>query len=196
VRRNGLQDSALDTIQDRLGQASQARAQEAAGGETRYAGDADLTDEQIAAQPFPLYRQGLGKLAGFFARTRAVGLERLSEGAGQCLVQDQQVDLVGAELAGALVEAVQCLVVAVVADPDLGLQQDGGAAGCGGVHGLAYLALVAVGGGGVDVPVAGLQRRGDRRAGVVRRCLEHAEADCGQFDAVVQRDTGDLLAHD
>ena len=58
VRRNGLQDSALDTIQDRLRQASEARAQEAAGGEIRYAGDADLTDEQIAAQPFPLYREG------------------------------------------------------------------------------------------------------------------------------------------
>lgn len=58
VRRNGLQDSALDTIQDRLQQASEARAQEAAGGEVRYAGDADLTDEQIAAQPFPLYREG------------------------------------------------------------------------------------------------------------------------------------------
>jgi len=58
VRRNGLQDSALATIQDRLRQASQARAQEAAGGGIRYAGDADLTDEEIAAQPFPLYRQG------------------------------------------------------------------------------------------------------------------------------------------
>jgi hypothetical protein len=36
-------------------------------------------------------------------------------------VQDQQVDLVDSELAGAFVEAVQGLVVAVVADPDLGL---------------------------------------------------------------------------
>lgn len=58
VRRNGLQNSAVATIQDRLDQASEARAQEAAGGEIRYAGDADLTDEQIAAQPFPLYREG------------------------------------------------------------------------------------------------------------------------------------------
>ncbi|WP_220388488.1 alpha/beta hydrolase [Rhodococcus globerulus] len=58
VRRNGLQDCALDTIQDRLRQASDARAQAAAGNEVRYAGDADLTDEQIAAQPFPLYREG------------------------------------------------------------------------------------------------------------------------------------------
>jgi uncharacterized protein len=58
VRRNGLQDSALDTIQERLQQASAARAQEAAGEEVLYAGDADLTDEQIANQPFDLYRQG------------------------------------------------------------------------------------------------------------------------------------------
>ncbi len=58
VRRNGLQNSQVDTIPDRLQQASAARAQEAAGGAVRYAGDADLTDEQIAAQPFALYREG------------------------------------------------------------------------------------------------------------------------------------------
>ena len=48
----------MDTIQDRLRAATEARALEAAGGEVRYGGDADLTDEQIAAQPFALYRQG------------------------------------------------------------------------------------------------------------------------------------------
>ncbi|WP_323147012.1 alpha/beta hydrolase [Pseudomonas marginalis] len=58
VRRNGYVDSQLDTIQDRLKQASEARALEAAGGEVRYSGDANLTEEQIAKLPFDLYRQG------------------------------------------------------------------------------------------------------------------------------------------
>ena len=58
VRRNGYADSQLDTIQLRLQQASAARAQEAAGGDVLYSGDANLTDEQIASLPFDLYRQG------------------------------------------------------------------------------------------------------------------------------------------
>lgn len=70
VRRNGMQDSQLDTIQKRLKDASDARAKEVAGrsiparthemtgGNILYAGDADMTDEQIEALPFDLYRQG------------------------------------------------------------------------------------------------------------------------------------------
>ena len=57
-------------------------------------------------------------------------------------------------LRGALVEAVQGLVVAVVADPDLGLQEDVGPVEARAVDRLTDLALVAVGGGGVDVAVA------------------------------------------
>jgi hypothetical protein len=58
VRRNGYMDSQLATIQERLKQASDARAQEAAGGKIIYAADTTLSDEQIAKLPFDLYRQG------------------------------------------------------------------------------------------------------------------------------------------
>lgn len=58
VRRNGFKDSQLDTVQQRLQQASDARAQEAAGGKILYVGDANLTEEQVAMLPFDLYRQG------------------------------------------------------------------------------------------------------------------------------------------
>lgn len=58
VRRNGYGDSQLNTIQERLQQASSARAQEVAGGKILYSGDANLSDEQIAKLPFDLYRQG------------------------------------------------------------------------------------------------------------------------------------------
>ncbi|WP_372399910.1 alpha/beta hydrolase [Azospirillum sp. HJ39] len=58
VRRNGYADSQRATIQDRLRQASNARAQEVASGDVLYSGDANLSDAQIAALPFDLYRQG------------------------------------------------------------------------------------------------------------------------------------------
>ena len=58
VRRNGFADSQLASVQQRLQQASDARAQEMAGGKILYAGDADMTDAQIAALPFEMYRQG------------------------------------------------------------------------------------------------------------------------------------------
>jgi uncharacterized protein len=58
VRRNGFMDSGLSTIQDRLKQASDARALEAAGGEPRYAADTKITDEMADKMPFDLYREG------------------------------------------------------------------------------------------------------------------------------------------
>ncbi len=58
VRRNGFQNSGLATVQQRLKQASDARAQEAAGGKIIYAGVASITDEEIAKTPTDLYREG------------------------------------------------------------------------------------------------------------------------------------------
>lgn len=57
VRRNGFEDSQLSSIQERLQQASDARAQEASGN-IIYANATSLTDEQIAKLPFEMYRQG------------------------------------------------------------------------------------------------------------------------------------------
>jgi fermentation-respiration switch protein FrsA (DUF1100 family) len=58
VRKNGFMNSQVSTIQERLKQASEARAQEAAGGEVRYAADTEITDEMADKMPFDLYREG------------------------------------------------------------------------------------------------------------------------------------------
>ncbi len=58
VRRNGFMDSQLDSIQKRLQQASDARSQEATGGEIIYVAEAKPTDEEIAKLPYDLYREG------------------------------------------------------------------------------------------------------------------------------------------
>lgn len=58
VRRNGFQNSQLKTIQERLKQASDARAQEAAGGKILYSGVASITDEEIEKTSTDLYREG------------------------------------------------------------------------------------------------------------------------------------------
>lgn len=70
VRRNGFQNSQLETIQERLKKASDARAQEVAngnipvdkrietGGKPIYSGVASITDEEIAKTATDLYREG------------------------------------------------------------------------------------------------------------------------------------------
>jgi fermentation-respiration switch protein FrsA (DUF1100 family) len=58
VRRNGFQNSQLNTIQERLNQASDAREQEAAGGKVLFSGVASITDEEIAKTSTDLYREG------------------------------------------------------------------------------------------------------------------------------------------
>lgn len=58
VRRNGFQRSQVSTIRERLQQATDARAREAAGGEITYVGTANPTDEEIAKITTDLYREG------------------------------------------------------------------------------------------------------------------------------------------
>lgn len=58
VRRNGFQNSQLATVQERLKKATDARAQEAAGGKIIYAGVESISDEEIAKTSTDLYREG------------------------------------------------------------------------------------------------------------------------------------------
>ncbi|WP_426791693.1 alpha/beta hydrolase [Sphingobacterium sp. WOUb80] len=67
VRRHGFQNSQLSTVEQRLKQASDARAQEAAGGAIRYSGIASITDQEIAKTPTDLYREGFE----YYYRTHA-----------------------------------------------------------------------------------------------------------------------------
>ncbi len=58
VRRNGFMNSQVATIQERLQQASDARALEAAEKEIRYTANVVITDEMADKMPFDLYREG------------------------------------------------------------------------------------------------------------------------------------------
>ncbi len=58
VRRNGFMNSQLNTIQERLAQASEARALEVQTGKILYMGEGEVTDEMADKMPFDLYREG------------------------------------------------------------------------------------------------------------------------------------------
>ena len=51
VRRNGFQDSQINTIQQRLTQAAEARNEEAKG-KVLYTGEMNISDEEAAKLPF------------------------------------------------------------------------------------------------------------------------------------------------
>lgn len=79
VRRNGFQDSQINTIEERLKQAADARNQELSGGEILYAGDMpQMTPEQVAKLPFDLYREGYNYYAVDYRHPRATGRYTMS----------------------------------------------------------------------------------------------------------------------
>lgn len=58
VRRNGFKNSQINSVAQRMKQASDARKQEAEGGEMLFSGVASITDEEIAKTSTDLYREG------------------------------------------------------------------------------------------------------------------------------------------
>ncbi len=119
---------------------------------------------------------------------RAVSAQGAVEALGQGLVEQEQVDLVDAELLGGLLEPVEGLVVAVVADPQLRLDEHLTPVKTGVPDGVADTGLVAVGGGGVDVPIPDPQRLRHCGRGLLGRRLEDPEPERGQRDLIVQSD--------
>lgn len=58
VRKNGFLNSQINTIQERLQEASNARTQEASGGEIMYSGVDGITDQELTKVSTVFYRQG------------------------------------------------------------------------------------------------------------------------------------------
>src|SRR3954469_4632682 len=121
---------------------------------------------------------------------RPVRFEGAVERRRQRLMEEQQVDLLDAELARALRERVQGRVVPVVADPHLRFEEDLVAGKAGATEAFTDLALVGVRGGRVDQPVPRREGGLDGTHGLRRRALEHAESNRRQLHAVVEGDRG------
>ena len=120
------------------------------------------------------------------------GDEVAARSRGQRPVDQEQVDVVGAELLQGLLECRPDLVRLALGVGELGGDPDGVAIQRGVAHRVADALLVAVHLGGVDVAVADLERERGRLSGVRRRDLEDAEAELGDRAAVVEGDRGDL----
>ena len=116
----------------------------------------------------------------------AVGAVVVAEG----LVDEQQVDVVGAQAAQGAVDGAGGALVPGVGDPHLGGDEDVLAGQSTGGDGRAHALLVAVGLGGVDVAVADLEGLEHGALGLLRRGQEDAVADLRDVDAVVESDGG------
>ena len=105
-------------------------------------------------------------------------------------MDEQQVDVVGAQAAQGAVDGAGGALVPGVGDPHLGGDEDVLAGQSTGGDGRAHALLVAVGLGGVDVPVADLEGLEHGPLGLLRRGQEDAVADLRDVHAVVESDGG------
>src|SRR5580693_1670097 len=103
-------------------------------------------------------------------------------------VDQEQVDVLGAESLERPFESLAGIVGLVRVVAQLAGDEDLTAVQARPRDGVAYLALVAVHLGGVDVPVPGLKRRAHRGRRVLRLNLEDTEAELRNGLTVVQRD--------
>ena len=108
-------------------------------------------------------------------------------------MDQEQVDVVGAQAAQGVIDGARGGLVPGVGDPDLGGQEDVLSRQAGGGDGGAHPLLVAIGLGGVDVPVADLEGLEHCALGLLGRGLEDAVPDLRDDDAVVDSDGGDRL---
>ena len=111
-----------------------------------------------------------------------VGAVVVAEG----LVDQQQVQVIGAQLAHGLLNGGLGLLIARVGDPDLGGQEEFLPGQAALRQRRADALLIVIGLGGVDAAVAHIDGVQHAALGVLRRGLIHAVAQLRHFDAVVQ----------
>jgi hypothetical protein len=111
-------------------------------------------------------------------------------------VDQVQVDVVQAQPFEGPLERSSGVGLTRVLNPELGRHEDLVARDAAAAHGATNGLLVLIGGGRVDEPVTHVERGRHGPLGVLRRDLEHAEAEDRHLDTVVQRDCGDLRLHD
>jgi len=105
-------------------------------------------------------------------------------------VDQEQVDVIGAQCLQAVVERPARVVREVVRVAQLGGEEDLAAGHAGLGDRLADFLLVPVRLRGVDMPVADLQGGAHGRGGLARRDQEHPETELRDHPAVVQHDCG------
>ena len=117
--------------------------------------------------------------------------ERVAKG----LMQQHEVQVVGAQLAQGVLHRGSRGTLTVVLDPDLRGEKDVRAVHARGLDGSPYLLLVEVALRRVDVPIAHLKGVADAALALIRRHLVHAVAELRHLHAVRKRHVHHVVCH-